>query len=324
MNQQDLHFLIPLYNDWAAAHELIPMIDDVLTGQNCRARVLLIDDASTAQPAANFSSWSLRSIERVEVLRLRRNLGHQRAICIGLVSLYERRARGLVVIMDADGEDKPSDIPQLVEACRKQGESAIVFAGRRRRAEGVIFRAFYGFFLLVHRVFVGFRVRVGNFSVVPFPVVENLVVISELWNHYAASVFRARIPYTIVPTARGKRLTGKSKMTLVSLVAHGLSAIAVYSDTVGTRILIGSAALVASLGACLVALLALHLGGRLIVPPWTNLVMGFLAVILFQAVLLSFVMALFMLYGRSSFNFVPQRDCGVYAGEMTVIYPRNA
>ena len=75
---------------------------------------------------------------------------------------------------------------------------------------------------------------------------------SELWNHYAAAVLKTRLPYTSVPTIRGRRLQGDSRMGFVSLAVHGLSALSVFSDTLGVRLLVAS---VAGLGSLMVLLL---------------------------------------------------------------------
>ena len=99
---------------------------------------------------------------------------------------------------------------------------------------------FYAMFKLLHRVLTGKGVRVGNFSVMPRRRLSSLVVVAEIWNHYAAAVFRSRQPHCMIPTHRSRRLCGSSSMNFVSLVTHGLSAISVYSDVVGVRLLVMS------------------------------------------------------------------------------------
>ena len=107
----------------------------------------------------------------------------------------------------------------------------------------------------------GFGVHVGNFSAVPFAALESLVAVAELWNHYAAAVFKARLPYVTVSTTRAAGLAGASRMSFVPLVLHGLSALSVFADTVGLRCLVAAAVLtllvtgatVASVGIALAA-----------------------------------------------------------------------
>ena len=76
-----------------------------------------------------------------------------------------------------------------------EGWTKIVFAERAKRSESLAFRVFYGLYKLVHRVLTGQGVRVGNFSVIPRARLASLVVVSEMWNHYAAAAFASRQPY---------------------------------------------------------------------------------------------------------------------------------
>ena len=103
--------------------------------------------------------------------------------------------------------------------------SRIVFAERTKRSEGWRFLLFYSVYLFLHRVLVGQRVRVGNFSVMKRECLESLCTSSELWNHYAASAFATRQPMSFVRTNRAIRLAGHSKMNFSALVTHGLSVV---------------------------------------------------------------------------------------------------
>jgi len=321
---EELHILIPVLDDWEALEILITDIDQALQPRGWKAVVQIVDDGGEVPLPAGFGGWTLANVDRVDILRLRRNVGHQRAICLGLVALYQRRVGGLVAVMDGDGQDRPEDLVRLVDACRDGGGRQIVFGGRRKRSEGVVFRLFYHAFLFLHRVLVGFRVQVGNFSVVPFEFLETLVVTSETWNHYAAAIFRTNLPRRIVLTARGERSRGHSRMSLVSLVSHGLSAIAVWSDVVGTRMLLAVSVSSLLLAGSAGIAFAFHLGSGQPLPDRLILLGGLLIVILFQAVLLCFVLVLFMLSSRSGLNFIPLRDAAWYVSQSCTIYPRDA
>ena len=90
--------------------------------------------------------------------------------------------------MDGDGEDRPRDVARLIEEFRHQGQRTIIFAERAKRLEKIAFRFSYWLYRTAHWVLTGVRVRVGNFSIVPWQAVERLVVVSEIWNHYAAAI----------------------------------------------------------------------------------------------------------------------------------------
>lgn len=313
--------LIPAYNDWPALAKLLASIDRVLGEHGLRADVLIVDDASTQKAGADFPGVPLGRIGRLDVLELRRNLSHQRAIAIGLAYVEDHSPPRAVVVMDGDGEDDPADIPRLLDRCEAEGWTKIVFAERAKRSESLAFRAFYGLYKFVHRVLTGQGVRVGNFSVIPRARLASLVVVSEMWNHYAAAAFASRQPYALVPTRRAKRLDGKSSMNFIRLVGHGLSAISVYGELVSVRLLVAIAVLVA---ACLVGLGAtafLRLFTNLAVPGWATTAIGLLTIVMLQAVMFAFLLVFLILGGRNGLTFLPIRDYAHFVGRVTSLDP---
>ena len=107
--------LIPVFNDWESLRLLVPAIDRALAAAGRSARVLVVDDGSTLEPPGEFPEWEFRAVERVDSLSLRRNLGHQRALAIGMAYVERRIHPDAVVVMDGDGEDAPEDVPRLLD-----------------------------------------------------------------------------------------------------------------------------------------------------------------------------------------------------------------
>ena len=309
-----LAIVLPVYNDWTAAARLLPMIDQALASLARRARILLVDDASTSAPDTSWSSAfsAFANIDSVAVVHLRRNLGHQRAIAIGLVYVYQNwmQQSGIaaIVVMDADGEDRPQDFPALLTAFDAAGGSRIVFAARVKRLEEVWFRFSYQAYRTIHKALTGVSVRVGNFSVMPPEALGRLMVVSEIWNHYAAAVLRSRIPYTSVPIPRGPRLEGRSRMDFVALLVHGLSAISVFSDVVGARLLALTAFLVGLVAVTLATVAGLRVFTSLAIPDWTGYAAGILLVVLIQALVVSLALVFIIVAGRAAPAFLPLRD----------------
>ena len=257
--------LLPVFDDWHAATLLLPRVLACVRDEPHPA-VLVVDDGSSQPPPGDLVRDSASGFEWVRILRLSRNLGHQRAIAVGLSYIDEHVPCDAVVVMDADGEDRPEDIPRLLARARELRGERIVFAERGRRIESLPFRVGYHLYRGLHRLLTGMTVRVGNFSVIPRSRLASVVVTSELWIHYAASTFRARQPIAFVPAERGQRLAGPSRMSFVGLVVHGLSAISVYSDVVFTRLVV-TAGLVAVLAmAALCVGLGVHWWSGVAVP----------------------------------------------------------
>ncbi|MEQ1946096.1 MAG: glycosyltransferase [Bryobacteraceae bacterium] len=304
--------LMPLRDDWAAAAELIRRIDQAVAAFPSIVQVLLVDDASVQPCPTKILQSQFQVVRGIRVLPLRRNLGHQRAIALGLVHVQQSMPCDAVLVMDADGEDTPEGVLQLLQLF--SGTTA-TFAARSRRTESLLFISFYNLYKILYLVLTGNSVRVGNFSILPARYLDTLVVMSELWNHYAAAVFRSGLPYTMTPIPRGYRLHGSSRMNFVSLTVHGISAISVFGDIAGVRVLIAS---LVGAGLTILAILAV-VGIRsftdLAIPGWASYAVGLLVIILLQLMTMAASFTFTMLSNRINLNFVPLRDHQMFVGE---------
>ena len=115
MRKPYLMVLIPVFEDWKVADLLTQQLDRVFGKAELRGEIVFIGDGSLSGLPTAFPSIRPQNFDRINVLELRKNLGHQRALCVGLVCLHGNNPRGAVLVMDADGEDAPSDVPRLLE-----------------------------------------------------------------------------------------------------------------------------------------------------------------------------------------------------------------
>lgn len=318
-----LIILMPVYNDWKALALLLPSLEGELNANGLKADILIVDDGSTVSTPASLGQTYFSAIESIDILALRRNLGHQRAIAVGLSYIEANRDCRAVVIMDCDGEDDPRDVPRLVKECIVNDSGKIVFAARTRRSESLTFKFFYHLYRLIHFLLTGVQVRVGNFSVVPAAALKRLVAVSELWNHYAAAVHKARLPMALIPTHRTPRLEGPSRMNLVSLVVHGLSAMAVFGDRIGVRLLIVVSLGMVLVSGALITVVGVRLLTSLAVPGWATYVTGLLLVILIQMLLVVLAFAFVILAARDTANIIPSRDYVHMTGGIQRVYGRG-
>ena len=314
--------LLPVFNDWQAASLLIPRVVKQLEREG-PIGVLVVDDGSTETCSLTIDAPT-NQVAWARVLRLRRNLGHQRAIAVGLSYIDEHLPCDAAIIMDADGEDRPEDLLLLVERYHRETHSPIVFAERSRRLESLTFRAFYALYRLLHLTLTGRGVSVGNFSVLPRERLASLVVVSELWIHYAAAAVRSRQPIVTVPAPRGRRLVSTSRMSFTALVVHGLSAISVYSDVVFTRLIVASTTLALLALSGMGIVLGIRLFSTLAIPGWTSFVLAVLLVVLLQAI--TFVVSLtFMVLGsRRHAEVIPRRDYAHFVAGVRDISPPSS
>jgi len=312
--------LMPLRDDWSSGAELIRRLDKAISSDACTMEILLVDDGSVQRCDRNDFQGGFSVVRAIRILRLRRNLGHQRAIAIGLVHLRQTTTCDAVVVMDADGEDTPDGVAALLRAYFGTHGAMAIFAERSRRSESLMFQSFYYLYKLLHRCLTGISVRVGNFSILPFPYLNTLVVMSELWNHYAATVFRSTLPFTMIPISRGTRIAGTSRMNFVALISHGLSAISVFGDIVGVRLLIAAIAgsVLAGLGMALVVMIR-SLTDRTL-PGWATYAIGTLTIIAIQLITIATSFTFFVLSNRTTLGFVPLRDYTLFVEEAVDIY----
>jgi polyisoprenyl-phosphate glycosyltransferase len=297
----DVVVLIPVFNDWGALTRLVAEIDAVLETAMLQGRIAVVDDASTVAAPDEFLNQQYRHLSSVEVIRLLCGLGHQRAIAVGLAHLNKMGVGAkAVVVMDGDGEDRPMDIPRLVEELTSR-QCGVVFAARIKRTESFLFRFMYLLFRFVHKLLTGVSVYGGNFSSISPRVLPQLLASPDLWNHYAGTVVRSRVSFLTVPLPRGKRYVGPSHMSYTSLVIHGLSAVSLSGAVVGVRLMI--------LFAGLFALLSVLVGAELLAPSSFSFSVSNGTALLILFVALGFLSSLFFVLAvlgrRSEANIVP-------------------
>jgi len=314
--------LIPILNDWVSVAEVITGLDQAFAASADSISVLMIDDGSTIAPPAQLGPF--QKLTGVSVLTLKKNVGHQRALAVGLCYIAEKIKCDAVVIMDGDGQDVPADAARLVERMKQLPEPTAVFAERARRSESLAFRFCYGIYRLLHLLLTGLGIHVGNFSVLPAAYLSRLAIEPMLWNHYAASVLRARVPVDRVATARGVRIQGESRLNFVALVVHGLSALACYGEIIGVRLILLSGLLFAFGLLDLAALIGIKLFTNLAIPGWTSLFLGLVLVVILQVATLvsNFTMQIISL--RSAQPFLPARDYAWFVAGLLTIYPKTA
>ncbi len=284
----------PLFNDWDCLYRLVEDIRKVLSPtQFADYRIVVVNDCSSLEVDATKLAG-----HPIEIIHLNKNLGHQKSIAIGVSYLNRNSEQDLVVVMDVDGEDKPEHLPILLGEAIQGKANEIVFARRTKRKESFFFKIFYKIYKYIFVFLTGKVINFGNYSVIPKKLLDNVAHISDIWNHYPGGVIRSRLLYKSVGLERGERYMGKSKMNYTSLVIHGLSAVAVYVDTVSVRLLIAVSLLIltAIFGISLVFVLDYH------IPIW-GLLLFF--GILSQAFLSTLILVFTVLSYRVNFNFLP-------------------
>jgi glycosyltransferase involved in cell wall biosynthesis len=296
--------LTPVFNDAAC---LPPFLRDLAAGleDGTTVDVLVVDDGST-EPVTLAPDEMPPRLSSVELLHLGCNLGHQRAIAVGLVEAVRRESYDAIVVIDADGEDRPQDAALLLAALAETPQ-AVVVAQRRSRQEAAKFRFFYGIYKALFHSLTGRRLDFGNFSALSASAAERLVLMGELWNHYPATVMRSRLDIVRIPLDRQQRYAGRSRMNFTALVNHGLAGIAAFVDTAFARLLVLAVAVTGVLGVLALAGIALRLAIGVPIPGWAALGASVALIGLIQIAAALVVLSFLTLSTRSTASPPPAR-----------------
>lgn len=306
---QRVRLVVPVYNDWTSFSVLLGELDRAAASLPFRIFVSAIDDGSSeASESQLFGCRPPMHLEGVEVVHLLVNLGHQRAIAVGLCLSVDDADSDAVLVMDGDGEDRPQTIRILAEPAAPMKDFCIV-ARRRGREETLVFKTGYQIYKFVFKIFTGKTINFGNFSFFSIGYVRRLVIVPDLWNNLPAAVLRSRLPVTQIAVDRGRRYAGHSKMNLTSLIMHGLSGISVYADTIFVRLLLLSLFLAVVSVITVVVLFVLRIAFPAhATPGWATTVSFGLIIIILQTLFTALSSALMLLNSRVQKLVEPMAD----------------
>ena len=227
-----IKILIPIYNDWQSTDKVINKIDNLIKEINHEFSIFLINDGSTERKPDNFGySENLRSLK---ILNIKNNIGHARCIATGLKHIFQNEEFDYIIPMDGDGEDRPEEIKIFIDNLNYNPDTPIV-GERVKRSEGVIFKFSYIIHKLITFVFTGKSIKFGNYTFLPKKTVEKLINEKSTWSSFSGALSKIENNLATIPSERGERYFGPSKMNFLSLVKHSLSIIAVFKASVIIR-----------------------------------------------------------------------------------------
>jgi hypothetical protein len=307
-----LYLIVPVYNDRRSLLRLVQELADVHASHG-PLQLVVVEDGSLLDP---LQPAELREQPfSIDLLQLYRNVGHQRAIAIGLAHVAQQADARVVAVLDADGEDRPDQLPRLLDRLA-QGGAEVIVARRGRRSEGPLFKAFYRVYQGLFRLLTGRVIRFGNFVALSTRALQRIVHMDELWMHFPATLLLSGLPLGEVEVDRGRRYHGESRMNLVSLVTHGLRSVAVFTESVLTRILLFCAAISVPSLVLIGVASAIKLVG-LATPGWFTTAVGVLLVLLAQVATIALVSVLLALQARNGAAQAPLRIAADYLAEVS-------
>ena len=227
-----IKILITIYNDWQSVDKLINRIDSLVKEIDHEFSIIIVNDGSTENKPDNFGySENLYSLK---ILNIKNNIGHARCIATGLKHIFQNEEFDYVIPMDGDGEDRPEEIKIFLDNLSYNPDTPIV-GERVKRSEGVFFKLSYIIHKLITFIFTGKSIKFGNYTFLPKKTVDKLVNDKSTWSSFSGSLSKLENNLATIPSERGERYFGPSKMNFLSLVMHSLSIIAVFKASVIIR-----------------------------------------------------------------------------------------
>ena len=227
-----IKILIPIYNDWQSVFKLLENINSEVSKLDAEFSVVIVNDAST-ENRPEFST-NLGNLKSIQVINMKENRGHARCNATGLKHINEKEQFDYVIPMDGDGEDRPEELSLLIEKIKEYPDTVIT-AERVKRSEGFIFKFCYLAHKYLTLIFTGQTIKYGNYTCLPKSVVNEMVNESATWSSFSGSLAKIIKDKKSVPSERGTRYFGPSKMSFINLLKHSLSIIAVFKSTLLVR-----------------------------------------------------------------------------------------
>ena len=227
-----IKILIPVFNDWQSLAKLMYEIDELSLSSEFQVSLVVINDASNHDRQDEVIEF--KNIHSIKILNMRINQGHARCIATGLKYIYEKEDFDYAIPMDGDGEDRPEEIKEFLSQVKNSTNKTIV-GERVKRSENFLFKISYQIHKLVTLTFTGKLIKFGNFSCLSKFTVEKMIKEKATWNSFSGSLKKIENNIISIPSIRGKRYFGPSKMSFKNLIKHSLSIISVFRGVVLIR-----------------------------------------------------------------------------------------
>ena len=230
-----IKILIPIYNDWQSVFKLLENINTEVAVLEEDFSVIIVNDASTENRPELLVN--LENLKSIHVINMKENKGHARCNAVGLKHINEKEEFDYIIPMDGDGEDRPEELILLIEKIKDYPDS-VVTANRVKRSEGFLFKFCYLSHKYLTLIFTGQTIKYGNYTCLPKSIVSELVNEPATWSSFSGALAKTAKDRRSIPSERGTRYFGPSKMSFANLLKHSLSIIAVFKTPLLIRSII--------------------------------------------------------------------------------------
>jgi len=227
-----IKILIPVYNDWQSVSKLLENINSEVSNLDHEFSVIIVNDASNENRPE--LSVNLDNFKSIKIINMKENRGHARCNASGLKYIIENEESDYIIPMDGDGEDRPEEIKSFIDNLEYSPDKPIV-GERVKRSEGLFFKLCYLIHKIITIVFTGQSIKFGNYTFLPKSIVQKMVNEKATWSSFSGSLAKVAKDRATIPSERGTRYFGPSKMSFKNLMIHSLSIISVFKINVLIR-----------------------------------------------------------------------------------------
>ena len=221
--------VVPVYNDWKSLNKLLLKLDKYLgRGRGIKNEILVINDNSSKK--IKIKKRKFKSIKKIKTIFLKKNLGSQKAIAVGLSYLKPIKENFFVTVMDSDGEDDPLQVRKMLNVAIKN-PNHVITSNRKQREEPLIIIALYKLHLLLTFLFTWKWISFGNFSTFNKKNLNKILSNNSSWYAHSSAILK-NCNIIRLYSKRQKRYFDKSNLGMLSLIEHSLRVNAVFYERI--------------------------------------------------------------------------------------------
>jgi len=224
--------LIPVFNDWESLFSLLNNIHILKINNIAHIKVLIVDDCSTEilNKKIEFDSF-----KNIEIIKNSKNIGHGKSIAHGINYISKKNDFDYLIVMDGDGEDRPEEVKELILKSIDL-PSLTITANRIKRSESAFFKLSYHLHKILTLVLTGYSIKFGNFMCIPRQDLNLIVSNKNLSVSFSGTIAKFIKNKTFIPSIRGIRYYGPTKMSFVKLIRHSLLIMSTFRKEAALRL----------------------------------------------------------------------------------------
>lgn len=263
-----LSVIVPLYNEEPVIREMYRRLTDVLESNRFDYEIVLINDGSRDETLSK-AKQLCETDKRIKLISFSRNFGHQIAITAGM----DNASGQIVVVIDADLQDPPEVIVEMIEKWR-EGCQVVYGVRKERKGESSFKLLSAALFYRILRKMTPLEIPVdtGDFRLMDKKVVEQLTHMRERSRFVRGMVSWVGFSQGKVEYVRDTRVAGETKYPFKKMMKFAIDGILSFSQLpLKISSAFGFLCSVLSFGLLVYGVMAKYLRPETIIPGWTSI-----------------------------------------------------